>query len=259
MFRHLTLLLLTLLTLLPAAAQEPTSDLLFEPKIHNFGTFSETGGKVTHRFTFTNRGTKAVTLARARVGCSCVKVEVGRRPVPPGRTGYVDVTYDPDYRPGEFSKEIAVFTTDNRYTYIWVKGVVTPGKHPVTDNCPYPLGHGLYSNYKRILLGDLAPGTPRAVTLRLGSDARSTITVRLRLDVKTDGAPAAKSSRNNLDALPFSIKLPTSTMLRPDDQTEIKVELRTIAPFRGRYTVNLIPIVNGYPATPIPLQVDGSL
>lgn len=139
--RLLTTLITLLISICPTAiAQTLNESVRFDEKIHDFGSIGETDGKVTHRFVFTNTGRDTVTLTRARSGCSCVHAEVSRRPVLPGRTGYVDVTFDPDYRPGHFSKEIVVFSTDNRYNRIWVKGDVTPGIHPLTEKYRYDYG-----------------------------------------------------------------------------------------------------------------------
>ena len=76
----------------------------FEKKTHEFGDIREEGGKVTARFTFKNVGDSALILTKVKPGCGCTAANYTKEAIAPGQTGYIDATYDPWGRPGQFNK-----------------------------------------------------------------------------------------------------------------------------------------------------------
>lgn len=225
-------------------AQTVNESVRFTEKIHNFGTIGENDGKVTHRFVFTNTGRDTVTLIRARAGCSCVHAEVSKRPVLPGAKGYVDVTYDPDYRPGHFSKEVVVFSNGNRYNRIWVKGDVTPGTHPLTDKYRYDYGHGLLMNYKVLNFGNIPPATSKTHTIGIANNSGTTLHLIFRVEPSGDSAPAL------LEAPEYILDIPERYLLKPGAEGEIPVTLRILSPLSTPAFITVTPIANGFPLTP---------
>ena len=226
-----------------AAAQTVNESVTFDEKIHDFGTISETGGKVKHRFTFTNTGRDTVALTSARAGCSCVHAEVSKRPVYPGKKGYVDVTFDPNFRPGHFSKEIVVFSNaQKKFNRIWVKGDVTPGKHPIHELYNYDYGHGLFMNYRRMVMLPVAPGHPQSMKLKFGNDGTSTINLTFRVDNPSND---------------FSVQFPTIHLLKAGDEGEANVSVRAITSFTGSHSVKVTPIANGEALSPLEIVVTG--
>ena len=117
----------------------------FEKKTHEFGDIHEEGGKVTARFTFKNVGDSALVLTRVKPGCGCTAANYTKEAVQPGQTGYIDATYDPWGRPGQFNKNIKVSTNEpdqaNPYI-IFIKGNVI--KRPPTkyEIAGYKTGRG---------------------------------------------------------------------------------------------------------------------
>lgn len=117
----------------------------FEKKTHEFGDIHEEGGKVTARFTFKNVGDSALILTKVKPGCGCTAANYTREAVQPGQTGFIDATYDPWGRPGQFNKNIKVSTNEpnqaNPYI-IFIKGNVIkrpPTKYEVAG---YKSGRG---------------------------------------------------------------------------------------------------------------------
>ena len=117
----------------------------FEKKTHEFGDIHEEGGKVTARFTFRNVGDSALVLTRVKPGCGCTAANYSREAIQPGQTGFIDATYDPWGRPGQFNKNIKVSTNEpnqaNPYI-IFIKGNVI--KRPPTkyELAGYKSGRG---------------------------------------------------------------------------------------------------------------------
>ncbi len=255
--RLLTTLITMLITICPtASAQTLNESVRFDEKIYDFGTIGETDGKVTHRFVFTNTGRDTVTLVRARSGCSCVHAEVSRRPVLQGRTGYVDVTFDPDYRPGHFSKEIVVFSTDNRYNRIWVKGDVTPGIHPLTEKYRYDYGHGLLMEYKVMNFGTVLQGATRTRSLSFGNNSTGTLNLTFHINSgETKGNRLYDSAASAVIPAGLIIDIPERYLLKPGEEGKIDVTVRMLTQLDSMATVVITPVANGFTLQPLTLTV----
>ncbi|WP_337492000.1 DUF1573 domain-containing protein [Alistipes finegoldii] len=77
--RHISLIILALCALTaPAHAQ-----LIFTPDSWDFGTISETDGRVSHTFTGENRSDKPVVILDVVTTCGCTVPEFTKRPIRP--------------------------------------------------------------------------------------------------------------------------------------------------------------------------------
>lgn len=108
----------------PTAASQPTA----APKVQgahlhmtdptcNFGDVPRKGGDLVHEVQFTNDGTVPLVVTRAITSCSCLKAAFPKRPVAPGDSGIIRITYEPHKsEPGAFNKVIQVYSnsTDGR-------------------------------------------------------------------------------------------------------------------------------------------------
>lgn len=127
MIKRFTTLLFTALTAVIATfAASPK--ISFASKSHDFGTVREADGAVSYEFSFTNDGDAPLAIISARSSCGCTKPTFPRKPLMPGEKGVIKVTYNPKGRPGEFSKNITVKTSDkkNKNVKLRITGVVVP-------------------------------------------------------------------------------------------------------------------------------------
>ena len=69
--------------------------LHFDNATWDFGRISETKGKVTHTFHFTNIHTSPIVIEEVVSTCGCAIPAYSKRPVMPGKTGAVTITFDP--------------------------------------------------------------------------------------------------------------------------------------------------------------------
>ena len=147
-------------------AQEPSVDLAFAERVHNFGTIKEINGKVSHTFVFQNNGKKPVTVNDVQSTCGCIGKVVSSGTVKPGEKGKVVIIFDPSYKAGFFSKEIVVFSNNGqRYNRIWVEGKIEPTEHPIEDDYPYKFGDGLFLRLKVMAFGYVKPGETKQMEL----------------------------------------------------------------------------------------------
>lgn len=124
----LTLALAPLLTLHAATDTRIT----FETTTHDFQTIREDKGPVSCEFEFTNTGTEPLIIINATASCGCTRPEFPKKPVAPGKTGKIKVTYNPLGRPGEFNKQITVRTNSSqkkeRKITLRITGFVNPAQ-----------------------------------------------------------------------------------------------------------------------------------
>jgi len=113
------------------AAQQSRAIARFTEKDHNFGTFRESDGVVSHEFRFINEGNIPVIISNVVSDCGCTVTSWTSEPVLPGNTGTITVNYDPDDRPGTFVRPVTI--TSNTITpsiTLVIKGVVIPVDKP---------------------------------------------------------------------------------------------------------------------------------
>ena len=114
---------------LSAVADDKFAEATFEVKSHDFGTIQEAKGPVTCTFEFTNTGNKPLLIIDATASCGCTRPEYPSKPIKPGKTGKIKVTYSPIGRPGAFKKSVKVKTNGKeRTTTLRIEGTVIPKK-----------------------------------------------------------------------------------------------------------------------------------
>lgn len=94
-------------------AQTPNRDLYADIKFDtlriNFGTFSEKDPVQKCSFKFTNTGTAPLVIHQALASCGCTVPSYPKKPIHPGQTGQIDVSYNGTGKfVGHFQKTITV-------------------------------------------------------------------------------------------------------------------------------------------------------
>ena len=135
---------LTILVLIPVSfvnAQTREANISFASEVHDFGKFKEADGPVTYKFEFTNTGSQPLMIKQVQASCGCTSPAWSKEPVLPGKTGFISATYNPQSRPGPFSKTISVVTnatTPNKV--LTIKGEVEAKPRTIEDDYRYSMG-----------------------------------------------------------------------------------------------------------------------
>lgn len=117
------------------------TNIIFEKKSYDFGTFSEDGDSPTCNFKFTNNGKEAVAIIHVQTTCGCAVASYTRTPIAPGQTGKISITYNPQGRPGKFNRSALVsFSGSNEKVKLYISGMVTPGVERKHKSFPYVMG-----------------------------------------------------------------------------------------------------------------------
>lgn len=120
------------------------AQLVFEPDRHDFGTIREVDGPVSCTFTGVNRGTEPVVLLDVVTSCGCTVPTYSRKPILAGDSTRIVVTYDPENRPGIFSRELAVYSSDRRkVAALTIDGTVISRPKSIEELYPVDAGGGV--------------------------------------------------------------------------------------------------------------------
>lgn len=120
--KNYSLASLLLFFVLTSFSQKP--NISFEESEHNFGDIEEKGGKVSHKFMFTNNGKNPLRILSVKPSCGCTTPDWTKDEIKPGNQGYIIAEYNPKGRPGVFRKSLSIVTNDNQRVLIFIKGKV---------------------------------------------------------------------------------------------------------------------------------------
>ncbi|MDO4319315.1 MAG: DUF1573 domain-containing protein [Bacteroidales bacterium] len=146
---------------------------------YNFGAFTEESGPATCRFALVNTGLEPLAVVQAHASCGCTRPVIPSKPIAPGDTAYIEVSYDPQGRPGRFSKDITVETNgEPRKTRLTISGVVIGSGETVARRYPADLGP-LKLAHDGIMLGEVNKG--RLKTVYVDGYNRSSDSLRVKI------------------------------------------------------------------------------
>lgn len=120
MKRFLILLPAIILAAFVLRAQETEKrgpEITFEKTVHDFGEIPFKGEPRTTEFKFTNTGDAPLVILRTQLSCTCLEAEYPRKPVAPGESGIIKVTYTAKKETGEFQNTVKVVTNSEIKTY----------------------------------------------------------------------------------------------------------------------------------------------
>lgn len=173
--------LLSILILSSAAALSwAAGELTFTKTSHDFGTIAESAGDATVDFEFKNTGDAPLLILRAASSCGCTVPEYSRKPLRPGETGTIKVTYHAKGRPGPFQKTITVYDNAQGKKQITIMGNVVSTTTP-EDTYANEMGAGLRSKTRAMNFFDVYPNrTNRTRTLQFYNESDKPIQLSFR-------------------------------------------------------------------------------
>lgn len=85
----------------------------FDKMEHDFGSIDQSG-KATHTFKFKNTGEADLIIQEAKGSCGCTVPDYPKQAIKPGESGEIEVSFDPQGRPGTQMKNVTVKTNTAR-------------------------------------------------------------------------------------------------------------------------------------------------
>jgi hypothetical protein len=106
------------------AKGQGTSGIKFEKQRHDFKTINEDDGEAIFDFKFSNSGKAPLIINNVKASCGCTTPEWTRKPLSPGKNGYIRVKFNPKNRPGKFTKTINVSSNAGANVVLRITGEV---------------------------------------------------------------------------------------------------------------------------------------
>ena len=107
-------------------------------KNYDFGYIREEDGVSKGTFRFINKGKKPIEIKDVKVSCGCTETFFTKGLILKGDTAQINVSYDPEERPGKFKKGIYVFFKDeNMPVHLGIEGVVIASPETLELFYPY--------------------------------------------------------------------------------------------------------------------------
>lgn len=103
--------------------------LTFSSTVHNFGEITNEDGPQTCVFKYSNQTDTTILINDIKTTCECTKAEWSRKPIRPGESGEIKVTYANEGAPHHFDKGAQVYTsTMERPILLRIQGTVVEKK-----------------------------------------------------------------------------------------------------------------------------------
>ena len=101
----------------------------FEKMKHDFGDIKQ-GETSSYNFVFTNTGEADLLISNAKGSCGCTVPEWPKKPIPPGRKGEIQVTFNSNGRQGKQQKTVTLVTNSipNTKVLTIIGNVIVPSK-----------------------------------------------------------------------------------------------------------------------------------
>ena len=163
--KHILLLIVSVVCV--SIAVNAKSAIKWIESEHDFGAFKEDSGIVSCQFKGINIASEPIAIISARATCGCTTPKYSRSEIYPGDTITVSVSYNPDARPGRFSKKIYIKNSlDQEQSELVVKGVVIGSEYTLGSRYPIDCGNVRMQN-NIVAIGEVIKGKAKAVFLSI--------------------------------------------------------------------------------------------
>ncbi|MBR4995343.1 MAG: DUF1573 domain-containing protein [Alistipes sp.] len=97
-----------------AVAQQVGPKMTFDCATHDFGDVERKGGDLLKEFRFVNDGDAPLVIKKITKSCSCLTIHYPRKPIMPGQSGVIEVSYEPHkVEAGVFNRVIQIYTNSS--------------------------------------------------------------------------------------------------------------------------------------------------
>ncbi|MCF0190583.1 MAG: DUF1573 domain-containing protein [Marinilabiliaceae bacterium] len=158
-------IVIALMASLSVGAQK--SVITFSETVHDFGEIQEDGGNVKCEFLFENTGDRPLVLHNVQASCGCTTPVWPRTPIQPGAKDRIEVSFNPQNRPGVFSKTITIQSNaENNTVQLRISGKVLEKAKTMEDIYPTLFGSMRLSD-SHIPFTKVAPGETKLGELKV--------------------------------------------------------------------------------------------
>lgn len=178
LFLNFSVLFSVLLSVAAYAQTNGENPLKFNKTSHNFGKFSVKDGKKQCAFEFTNTSGNPIVINNVITSCGCTEPVWPKKPIMPGESGKIEVTYLNDQGPYPFEKTITVYSSASRKPILLrISGIVYEKEKSLKDIFPVAIGPlGIMRN--NIKSGQIEQGCVKSGNMQVANLSSRDITVK---------------------------------------------------------------------------------
>ena len=176
----------------------------FNKKVHNFGKVSVNDGALHCFFEFSNTSDKPVVINNIISSCGCTEPVWPKKPIMPGESGKVEVTYLNDQGPYPFDKTLTVYTSASTKPIILrITGLAYANERSLKEMFPASIGQ-LGLKKEIIRGGQIAQGNSKGGNFQIANISKNSVTVKfanvspgLEISVDPQTIPAGETAEVN--------------------------------------------------------------
>ncbi len=152
--------------------------IVFNKKIHNFGKISVNDGAQKCAFEFRNTSNKPVVINNIISTCGCTTPIWPKKPIMPGESGKVEVTYLNDQGPYPFDKNLTVYTSaSSKPIILRITGLAYENERSLKEMFPTAIGTlGVKSGIQRG--GQIRQGESKGGNFKIANISNKSTTVK---------------------------------------------------------------------------------
>lgn len=146
----------------------------------DFGTIREENGPVSHSFEAVNRSDHPEVILEVSASCGCTKPEFSRRPILPGETASVSVSFNPAGQSGTIDRTLVVYGAGNTpVARLRITGRVEPRARTIAERYPIAVGQGIRLTNNYLPFDRLPHGRTTAAAIGIANDSDTPHEIRL--------------------------------------------------------------------------------
>lgn len=167
-----------LLFLLSFQINAQTTGLDFNKKVHNFGKFTIKSGAQNCTFEYKNNTSKPIVINNVLSSCGCTTPQWPKKPIMPGESGAIKVTFLNDQGPYPFDKSLTVYTSaSSKPVILRITGVPYETEKNIKEQFPIAIGPlGVKSNILK--LGQLEQGETKSKSVAIANTSNKPVAVK---------------------------------------------------------------------------------
>ena len=150
----------------------------FNKRVHNFGKISINDGAKNCSFEFKNTSDKPVVINNIISSCGCTEPVWPKKPIMPGESGKVEVTYLNDQGPYPFDKTLTVYTSASTKPIILrITGLAYENERSLKEM--FPVSIGVLGVKKEIARGgQIAQGNTKSGNFQMANISNKSVEVK---------------------------------------------------------------------------------
>lgn len=155
----------------------PAQAIEFTKRVHNFGKISVNEGAKHCSFEFKNISDKPVVISNILSSCGCTTPKWPKKPIMPGESGKVEVTYLNDQGPYPFDKALTVYTSaSTKPIVLRITGLAYEKERSMKEMFPVAIGPlGVKNNVIRG--GQISQGNSKSGNFKIANISGKSVKV----------------------------------------------------------------------------------